>query len=52
MASFGKLAIANPDLSERFKNNWTLNAPNFKTFYTDVGLGYTDYPFYENKKEN
>lgn len=42
--AFGKLAIANPDLVERFRRGSVLNEPDFSTFYADGALGYTDYP--------
>lgn len=47
LVSFGKLYIANPDLSERFKLNAPLNNPDPKTFYASSEKGYTDYPFLE-----
>jgi N-ethylmaleimide reductase len=43
---FGTLFISNPDLVERFKNNWALNSPDPKTFYGGDAKGYTDYPTY------
>lgn len=42
--AFGKLAIANPDLPERFRKGAPLNEPNPKTFYGSGPEGYTDYP--------
>ena len=45
--AFGKSAIANPDLVERFKTNAPLNAPDPSTFYGDGPMGYIDYPFLE-----
>lgn len=45
--AFGKSAIANPDLVERFRTAATLNAPDPSTFYGDGPTGYTDYPFLE-----
>ncbi len=42
--AFGKLAIANPDLVERFRRGAALNEPVFSTFYADGAQGYTDYP--------
>ncbi|MEO7097804.1 MAG: alkene reductase [Luteolibacter sp.] len=45
--AFGKSAIANPDLVERFKTNAPLNAPDPSTFYGDGPVGYIDYPFLE-----
>jgi N-ethylmaleimide reductase len=43
--AFGKLALANPDLVERFRRGLALNAPDEKTFYMGEEKGYTDYPF-------
>ena len=45
--AFGKSAIANPDLVERFRTDAPLNAPEPSTFYGDGPHGYTDYPFLE-----
>ena len=45
--AFGKSAIANPDLVERFRINAPLNPPEPTTFYADGPNGYTDYPFLE-----
>lgn len=45
--AFGKAAIANPDLVERFRAGAPLNTPEPSTFYADGPLGYTDYPFLE-----
>ncbi len=42
--AFGQLYIANPDLTERFKLNAPLNAPDPATFYGGDEKGYTDYP--------
>ncbi len=47
LIAFGKPFINNPDLVERFKNNWPLaTAPDSSTFYTGGKKGYTDYPTY------
>jgi 2,4-dienoyl-CoA reductase-like NADH-dependent reductase (Old Yellow Enzyme family) len=43
--AFGKLAIANPDLVERFRTGAALNEPHPETFYGSGKQGYTDYPF-------
>ena len=43
--AFGQLAIANPDLVRRFREDASLNAPNPSTFYAPDATGYTDYPF-------
>ncbi|MGJ1010821.1 hypothetical protein IGI96_002345 [Enterococcus sp. DIV0421] len=37
--------MANPDLVERLKNEYPLDAPNPNTFYVNQGeVGYADYP--------
>jgi 2,4-dienoyl-CoA reductase-like NADH-dependent reductase (Old Yellow Enzyme family) len=46
--AFGKAAIANPDLVERFRINGPLNPQDPPTFYGEGPLGYTDYPFLES----
>jgi 2,4-dienoyl-CoA reductase-like NADH-dependent reductase (Old Yellow Enzyme family) len=45
--AFGKTAIANPDLVDRFRSGAPLNPPEPSTFYGDGPIGYTDYPFLE-----
>ncbi|GAA1445993.1 alkene reductase [Leifsonia poae] len=40
----GRLAIANPDLVERWQGAHPENEPNPSTFYTAGAEGYTDYP--------
>ncbi len=45
--AFGKTAIANPDLVERFRTGAPLNPPDPSSFYGDGPGGYTDYPFLE-----
>lgn len=40
----GRLALANPDLVERWKGEHPLNEPNAATFYAEGAEGYTDYP--------
>ncbi|KAK8969937.1 putative 12-oxophytodienoate reductase 4 [Platanthera guangdongensis] len=48
---FGRLFLANPDLPKRFELNAALNKYNRFTFYTpDPVVGYTDYPFLDEKK--
>jgi N-ethylmaleimide reductase len=42
--AIGRLAIANPDLVERWKGQHVLNEPNPATFYGVDSVGYTDYP--------
>ncbi len=46
--AWGKAAIANPDLVERFRTGAPLNEPDPSTFYADGPVGYTDYPSLEN----
>ena len=40
----GRLAIANPDLVERWAGGHPENEPNPATFYAAGAEGYTDYP--------
>lgn len=46
---FGMLYIANPDLVERFRNNWPLNNPDPATLYGGGAKGYIDYPTYSDE---
>lgn len=59
LVAYGRPYISNPDLAERFINDWPLNPdPKYEDWW-QVGLGakgYTDFPFYkpedaEDKKE-
>eukprot|EP00954_Amorphochlora_amoebiformis_P010880 850041-Amorphochlora_amoeboformis.AAC.1 len=49
LACFGRLYMSNPDLPERFANNWPLAAePPYEYWWKTPGAkGYTDYPFYK-----
>jgi N-ethylmaleimide reductase len=48
LIAFGRPFINNPDLVERFANNWTLSAElDFNTFYTPGEKGYIDYQAYK-----
>jgi 2,4-dienoyl-CoA reductase-like NADH-dependent reductase (Old Yellow Enzyme family) len=49
LIAMGKPFLANPDLVERLRNDWPLNAWDSKTFYTEGPAGYTDYPFYRQR---
>jgi len=52
MIAIGRPYISNPDLVERFANNWPLNpdAP-VEDWYTPGGAkGYTDFPLYSGKQ--
>lgn len=46
MVAFGQGFIANPDLAERYENDWGLTQPDQSTYYTQGAEGYTDYPMY------
>ncbi|MGO4378040.1 alkene reductase [Pseudoduganella sp. RAF53_2] len=46
LVAFGRHFIANPDLPERLRNGWPLNAYDRPTFFGGTEAGYTDYPFY------
>ncbi len=47
LVGFGRSFINNPDLVDRFKNNWPLSANlDNNTLYTPGEKGYTDYPRY------
>ena len=47
LVAFGRPFIVNPDLVDRFKNNWPLCKDlNMDLFYTADEKGYTDYSFY------
>jgi len=47
LAAFGRPFITNPDLPERFRNNWPLNpADDMSLWYTPGAEGYTDYQPY------
>ena len=40
----GRLALANPDLVERWQRDAGLNEPDQATFYGGGAKGYIDYP--------
>jgi N-ethylmaleimide reductase len=47
MIAIGRPFITNPDLPERYRNNWPLNpAEDMSLWYTPGPEGYTDYPPY------
>jgi N-ethylmaleimide reductase len=47
LVAFGRPFINNPDLVERYENNWPLSQDlNMDLFYTADEKGYTDYPTY------
>jgi N-ethylmaleimide reductase len=48
LVAFGRPFINNPDLVERFRNNWPLSQNlHMDLFYTADEKGYTDYPCYK-----
>lgn len=48
LIAFGKPFINNPDLVERFRNNWPLNSNlDSSTFYTPGAKGYSDYGVFQ-----
>jgi N-ethylmaleimide reductase len=48
LVAFGRPFINNPDLVERFQNDWPLSEDlNMDLFYTADEKGYTDYPVYK-----
>ena len=51
LVAFGKLYISNPDLAERFAINAPTAAWDEDTFYTQGEKGYTDYPTYQEEKQ-
>ncbi|CAO3646952.1 unnamed protein product [Mucor fragilis] len=50
LVAYGRAFVANPDLPERLRNGWELNPYDRDTFYSHDAEGYTDYPFYNEKK--
>jgi N-ethylmaleimide reductase len=47
LIAFGRDFIANPDLVERFQNNWPLANRDRTNWYTIGEKGLTDYPFFK-----
>lgn len=48
--AFGTPFIANPDLVERFANDWPIEAADPTVFYGGAEGGYTDFPPYATKQ--
>jgi len=47
LIAFGRPYLSNPDLVERFANNWELNPPaEMKDWSSPSAQGYTDFPFH------
>ncbi len=44
LIAYGRFAISNPDLAERFAQKAELNPYDRSTFYGGTAKGYTDYP--------
>ena len=51
LVAFGRPLIANPDLVERFKNNYPLTPGKRESFYGFSAEGYIDYPNYSDLNE-
>lgn len=53
MAVFGRLYMSNPDLPERFANDWELNdLPPYETWWRPIGeKGYTDFAAHKETDE-
>jgi len=48
LVAFGRPFLNNPDLVDRFRNEWPLSKElDFNLFYTPGEKGYTDYPVYK-----
>ncbi|MDJ0598522.1 MAG: alkene reductase [Crocosphaera sp.] len=53
LIAFGRPFISNPDLVERFANNWPLNPPaDIKDWYSFGAEGYIDFPTYEDSQNS
>jgi 2,4-dienoyl-CoA reductase-like NADH-dependent reductase (Old Yellow Enzyme family) len=53
LCCFGRTYMSNPDLVERFQNNWPLNPDaEYETWWRPTGAeGYTDFPTYSETVE-
>ena len=52
LVSFGTLYINNPDLVERFRNNWPLNTDiDMSTWFAGGEKGYIDFPEYSPQQD-
>ena len=54
LCAFGRLYISNPDLPERFANDWPLEEPAaYETWWQHTAeKGYTDFPIYQHSEKN
>ena len=50
LIAFGRDFIANPDLVERFSNNWPLTERDRTNWYSLGEEGLTDYPFHKRNE--
>ena len=51
LIAFGRPYISNPDLVDRFANNWELNPdPDQDIWYSFGAEGYTDFPTYQESQ--
>jgi len=48
----GRMASANPDLVERWEGEHAENQPDPSTFYAEGAIGYTDYPFLTDARQD
>lgn len=49
LIAFGRPYLSNPDLVERFANDWDLNPPaEMKVWSAPAAQGYTDFPFHSS----
>merc|ERR1711937_64679 len=53
LCAFGRLYMSNPDLPERFSNNWPVEPEcAYENWWYPTGAkGYTDYPFYKEEEK-
>jgi N-ethylmaleimide reductase len=48
LVAIGRPFIANPDLVERYKNDWALTPDDRASYYGQTERGYTDFAFYSS----
>merc|ERR1712232_156341 len=53
LVAFGRLYMSNPDLPERFANNWPLEPEStYENWWGPTGAkGYSDYPCYKEEEK-
>lgn len=52
LIAFGRPFIGNPDLVERFRNDWPLTVADRETYYGGGERGYTDFPTYQKTEQH